>query len=181
MGRGSRDEYPVRHRELGSPPNPVPQVLPGALLTRKEGPGTTVTQCQERRVSLDPPSPAFLSRLSNDGTGKEEARTGPTQQQAMAVAALTLCFMSSIQSEPEGDGTALPSSDSLYSMRVFCARRESHGPSALGLHLCLKGTAAGAQVRDWNLPSEGTWGHSGRAGGWLLCLAAQSPVLKRER
>lgn len=89
--------------------------------------------------------------------------------------------MSSIQSEPEGDGTALPSGDGLYSMRVFRARREAHGPSALGLHLCLKGTAR--RVRRSETETCLQKGHGViqvGLGGWLLCLAAQSPELKRK-
>lgn len=44
-----------------------------------------------------------------------------------------------IQREPQGDGAALPPGDSLHSMWVLGAGRESHSPSTLGLHLCLCG------------------------------------------
>lgn len=87
----------------------------------------------------------LLSRLSiGNGTGEGGSRTRalPGTGHSSANCSHPLA-VSSVQSEPQGDGTALPSGDSLHSMWVFCARRESHGPSALGLHLCLKGTKRG--------------------------------------
>ena len=125
----------------------------------------------------------FLSHLSvGSRTGEGGSRTGalPGTGHSSTNCSHPLA-VSSIQSEPEGDGTALPSGDSLYSMWVFGARRESHGPSTLGLHLCLKGTARRVPRSETETClQKGLGVIQVELGGWVLCQGAQSPELKRK-
>lgn len=115
---------------------------------------TTVTVL-ERGVSLDPQAHApFTSTASARGLGVAEADKGPLQ--VIAASATHPLTVSGVQREPQGDGTALPPGDGLHSVGVFGAGGESHGPSTLGLHLCLQGTKQGHRT-DCNLPSEETW------------------------
>lgn len=109
----------------------------------------------EQGVSLDSQAHApFTSTASARGLGVAAAGKGPFQvTAALATHPLTV---SGVQREPQGDGTALPPGDGLHSVWVFGARGESHGPSTLGLHLCLQGTKQGHRT-DCNLPSEETW------------------------
>lgn len=89
------------------------------------------------------------------GTGRGGSRTRALPGHCSTSRPYPLA-VSSVQSEPQGDGTALPPGDGLHSVRVFGAGGKAHGPSALGLHLCLKGTKGNTGQTD--LPSEGTWG-----------------------
>lgn len=107
-------------------------------MTSREGPGR-VRQSDDSagaRGLWTPQRPAWCVQ----GTGEARAEQGPARSQQHCPHPLTV---PGVQSEPQGDGAALPPGDGLHSVRVLGAGGESHGPPALGPHLCLK--AQGAQ------------------------------------
>lgn len=147
----------------------------GAPFTgQEEGLGRmgAVTTVPERGASLDSPAPCSVHvQASARGRGRWTQNQGPSRKRSRSVHCSHPLTVSRIQSEPQGDGTALPSRDSLHSVWVFGARRESHGPSALGLHLCLKGTTRGLHRTETGTCLQEGWGHSGPGRGgfsaWL--------------
>ena len=61
-----------------TPQSCPPRSLPGALLTRKEGPGTTVTQCQSKESLWTPqPSVSFPSKHRQWDWGRRKQNRGP--------------------------------------------------------------------------------------------------------
>lgn len=130
--------------------------------------------------SLWTPEPSALLMSKPSARGWRRGVRGWEQKQPTVPFPVTAApashpfTVSSVQSEPQGNGTALPSGDSLHSVRVLSAGGESHSPSTLGLHLCLKGTKGDTGQTVTCLQK--------RHGvirvlncGWLLSLVPQRP------